>query len=135
MKGPQNKPKSYWPIPLIPFLPVRVFRGPCLWWSTYAINWKCWKWWATRKACDQLNGQKCWTCAVKENCWITIPELSDDFNISVGSVLSILTYNLGMRRVSAKFVPKLLTAEQKDARVSVAKDLLGFVRNDNNFIY
>jgi len=39
-----------------------------------------------------------------------------------------------MRRVTAKFVPRLLTAEQKDDRVSVCTDLRDRAQNDPNFM-
>ena len=39
-----------------------------------------------------------------------------------------------MRRVSAKFVPRLLTAVQKDDRVSVFTDLREPAQNDPNFM-
>ena len=39
-----------------------------------------------------------------------------------------------MRRVSAKFVPRLLTAEQKDDSVSVCTDLREHAQNDPNFM-
>jgi predicted transcriptional regulator len=42
-----------------------------------------------------------------------IKEWYNRFKDGPTSVLSILTEDLGMRRVSAKFVPKLLTMEQK----------------------
>lgn len=61
-------------------------------------------------------------------------ELSEDIGISFGSVQWILTKSLSMRRVAAKFVPKLLSPDQKQARVLAAKDLLDCVKNDNNFI-
>ena len=72
--------------------------------------------------------------AVRENCRITIHELADDLNICFGSVQSILPDELGMRNVSAKFVPKVLAANLKDARMSIAQDLLECVKNDENFI-
>jgi hypothetical protein len=42
---------------------------------------------------------------------ITIRELSGDLGHSVGSVECILTEDLGMRRISVKFVSKLLIVE------------------------
>ena len=48
---------------------------------------------------------------------ITVRELADEVGVSIGSVRSILTQDLGLRRVSAKFVPKLLTMEQKQLRL------------------
>jgi len=39
-----------------------------------------------------------------------------------------------MRRVTAKSVPRLLTAEQKDDRVSIRTDLRDQAQNDPNFM-
>ncbi|BFZ02340.1 hypothetical protein BsWGS_05379 [Bradybaena similaris] len=71
---------------------------------------------------------------VRENRRITIRELSEEHSISFGSVQAILTEDLGMRRVSAKFVPKLLSADQKDNWVSAAADLIDCVENNENFL-
>lgn len=60
---------------------------------------------------------------VRSNRRLTIREISEDLSISYGSVQSILTDNLQMRRVSAKFVPRILTEEQKENRVSVCTEL------------
>ena len=46
------------------------------------------------------------------NKWLTIREISEDLNISYGSVQNILTTDLNMRRLSLKFVPRVLTVEQ-----------------------
>uniref|UniRef100_A0A0L8IGV2 CRAL-TRIO domain-containing protein n=1 Tax=Octopus bimaculoides TaxID=37653 RepID=A0A0L8IGV2_OCTBM len=54
--------------------------------------------------------------------------------ISYSSVQSISNEDLGVRRVSAKFVPKLLSADQNDKRASVAQDLLDCVKNEENFL-
>jgi len=45
-----------------------------------------------------------------------------------------LTEDLLMRRVTAKLVPRLLTAEQKDDRVSICTDLHDRAQNDLNFM-
>ena len=50
---------------------------------------------------------------------MTIREISEALNISYGSVQNILTTDLNMRRVSAKFVPRVLTVEQKQQRLSI----------------
>ena len=39
-----------------------------------------------------------------------------------------------MRRVTAKFVPRLLTAEHKDDRVSICTELRDRAQNDPNFM-
>jgi len=46
----------------------------------------------------------------------------------------ILTEELHMRRVSAKFVPRHLTTEQKDDSVSICTDLHGRAQNDPKFM-
>jgi len=55
---------------------------------------------------------------------VTVPELAEEVGISTDSVHSILTDDLAMRRVSAKFVPKLLKMEQKQLRLGVSQDML-----------
>ncbi|XP_018365426.1 PREDICTED: putative uncharacterized protein FLJ37770 [Trachymyrmex cornetzi] len=55
---------------------------------------------------------------------ITVREVAEDLNISIGSCHSIFTNDLGMRRVAAKFVPKLLNFDQKQHRINIAKELL-----------
>src|SRR5215469_16928823 len=65
---------------------------------------------------------------------ITVRELADEVGVSIGSVHTILTADLGLRRVSAKFVPKLLTMEQKQLRLEIAQDMLDCVESDSNFL-
>lgn len=71
---------------------------------------------------------------VRSNRRLTIRELTEELNISYGSVQSILTDDLQMRRVSAKFVPRLLTAEQKENRVSVCTELKDRLDADPDFM-
>jgi hypothetical protein len=47
---------------------------------------------------------------IMEDHRLTIWEIADEFAISRGSPNMILSEDLGMRRVAAKFVPKLLFA-------------------------
>jgi hypothetical protein len=61
-------------------------------------------------------------------------ELSDELGLSVGLVQSILTKDLGMKCISLKFVPKLLTVEQKEIRLAVARDLLQCAGQDANYL-
>jgi len=53
-----------------------------------------------------------WTLVMQDR-RITVRELADEVGVSIGSVHTILTADLGLRRVSVKFVPKLLMMEQK----------------------
>jgi len=49
---------------------------------------------------------------IRSNRRLTIREISEDLNVSFGSVENILTRDLNMGRVNAKFVPCVLMAEQ-----------------------
>jgi histone-lysine N-methyltransferase SETMAR len=48
---------------------------------------------------------------IRSNQRLTVRELAEECDISLGSCHSILTEKLGMHRVAAKFVPRLLTDE------------------------
>ncbi|UYV80226.1 hypothetical protein LAZ67_18002085, partial [Cordylochernes scorpioides] len=65
---------------------------------------------------------------------ITIREVAEDLNISIGSCHSIFINDLGMRRVAAKFVPKLLNCDQKQHRMNIANEMLDSVRDDPNLL-
>ena len=56
---------------------------------------------------------------IRENCHLTIREVSEEVGICKSSCHTILTEKLKMHRVAAKFVPRLLTEEQKPNRITV----------------
>jgi histone-lysine N-methyltransferase SETMAR len=58
----------------------------------------------------------------------------EEVGISTGSVHFILTDDLFLRRVSAKFMPKLLTMEQKQLRLEVSLDMLDYANSDPEFL-
>ncbi|UYV61210.1 rl [Cordylochernes scorpioides] len=65
---------------------------------------------------------------------ITVREVAEDLNISIGSCHLIFINDLGMRRVAAKFVPKLLNCDQKQHRMNIANEMLDSVRDDPNLL-
>ena len=65
---------------------------------------------------------------------ITINEIAGEVGISTGSAHSILTEDLAMRRVLAKFVPKMLVEQQKQQRLKIAQDLLDCANSDSDFM-
>jgi len=65
---------------------------------------------------------------------LTIREVAEEARIAFGMCQKILTEDLRMRRVTAKFVPCLLRAEQKDDCMSVCTDLRDRAQNDPNFM-
>ena len=84
--------------------------------------------------------------SVRNNRRLTVREIADDCGISVGSCDAILTDDLHMKRVCAKFVPRLLTDDQREQRQTIARDLserscedVQFVKNivtgDESLVY
>ncbi|UYV74315.1 hypothetical protein LAZ67_11002994 [Cordylochernes scorpioides] len=65
---------------------------------------------------------------------ITVREVAENLNISIGSCHSIFINDLGMRRVAAKFVPKLLNCDQKQHRMNITNEMLDSVRDDPNLL-
>jgi len=76
------------------------------------------------KICEKLNKDRRYT----------IDELSEVTGVSWSSVQRILTQDLGMRCVAAKFIPCLLTEDQRKSRLAVCQDLKRELENDPNFL-
>ena len=60
---------------------------------------------------------------------ITVREVAEDLNTSIGSYHSIFTNDLGITRVAVKFVPKLLNFNQKQHRINIV------ITGDESWIY
>jgi len=71
---------------------------------------------------------------IRGNRRLTAREVADEVGISIGSCPQIFTEKLQMRRVSAKFVTRLLTDEQKQNRVEISQELLANANGNENFI-
>jgi histone-lysine N-methyltransferase SETMAR len=65
---------------------------------------------------------------------ITVQELASRWGVNTGLVHSILAEDLGLKRVSAKFMPRLLTMEQKQLHLEIARDMLDNANSDPNFL-
>ena len=59
---------------------------------------------------------------VRNNRRLTVREIADDCGISVGSCDAVLTDDLHMKRVCAKFVLRLLTDDQREQRQTAVRD-------------
>nr|XP_037281959.1 protein GVQW3-like [Rhipicephalus microplus] len=68
------------------------------------------------------------------DCCVTIGEIAKEVGISTFSRHSIMTEDLVMNGVAAKFVVKLLTVERKQLHVEVSQDMLDFTSSDPNFM-
>jgi histone-lysine N-methyltransferase SETMAR len=65
---------------------------------------------------------------------LTIRQVAEDVRIAFGTCQKFLIEDLKMRRVTAKFMPRLLTAVPKDDRMSICTDLRERTQNDPNFM-
>jgi len=61
---------------------------------------------------------------VRENRWLTIRNIAEQVNIDRETIRKILTEDLDIRKVCAKMIPKELTEEQKQRRVTICQDLM-----------
>jgi len=64
----------------------------------------------------------------------TIHDVCNRVGLSYRSCQRILADDLNMRRIAAKFVPRLLNSDQRDHRVQVCTELQEVVRHDPNFL-
>ena len=76
------------------------------------------------KVCEVIRSNRC----------LTVREVAEEVSISKTVCHEILTENLGMHRIAAKFVPRLLTDDQKQNRVDVSQELLDRANGDDNFL-
>ena len=65
---------------------------------------------------------------------LIIREITDGCGISVVSYYEILTANLNIHRVAAKFVPRVMTDDQKTNCVRICQELLDRSDEDENFL-
>jgi [histone H3]-lysine36 N-dimethyltransferase SETMAR len=72
---------------------------------------------------------------VRKNRRITVNDMVNEVGISVGSIVSILS-ELGYRKVCARWVPHLLTEEQRQTRISICQQWRSQMRRQgaNNFL-
>ena len=72
---------------------------------------------------------------VMEHRRVTIRQIAETFDISYGTAQEVLSDELEMRRVGARWVPRLLTEEQIEVRVQVCQNLLDrYAKEGSNFL-
>jgi len=69
---------------------------------------------------------------IMEDHWISAKSIAEQLGISSGRVASIIHKHLDMRKLSAKWVPKCLKADQKRHRCQSSEQLSEFFRLDPN---
>ena len=71
---------------------------------------------------------------IRGNRHLTVREVGDKVGIGIGSCHQIFTEKLHMCHISAKFVPRLLTDDQKENRVEICQELLANTNGNANFL-
>jgi hypothetical protein len=113
--------------------------------ATQVKEWfNCFKDGRTLADSDQRSGRPStsWNANVIENAHsliledrrLTVREIADEVGFSTGSEHSIVTENLHMWRVVAKFVPKLLSQVQQQLRLEVTRDMLECASGDPEYL-
>jgi histone-lysine N-methyltransferase SETMAR len=65
---------------------------------------------------------------------LSVRMMAEELNLDRETVRKILTEDLGMRKVSAKTVPRILSNDQKQQRPDVCSDLSHQLAKGNNFL-
>ncbi|XP_037779082.1 uncharacterized protein LOC119575501 [Penaeus monodon] len=61
---------------------------------------------------------------------VSIETISEQVEVSVGTVHKIIHDELNMRKIWAKFVPRVLSDEQKKIRVSDSREIVELISSD-----
>jgi len=64
----------------------------------------------------------------------TIRDIAEEMEVGYGTCQQVLTKELGMHRVAPKFVPRILTADQKQHRVNVCTELRQLASDNETFL-
>ena len=71
---------------------------------------------------------------IRQDRRLTIRDIAEEVEVGYGTCQRVLTEELGMHRVAAKFVPRILTADQKQQRVNICAELRQLPSNDETFL-
>ena len=71
---------------------------------------------------------------IRQDRRLTIRDIAEEMGVGYGTYQQVLTEELGMHRVAAKFVPRILTANQKQQRVNICTELRQLASNDETFL-
>ena len=71
---------------------------------------------------------------ILDNHRITIREVADIIGISFGPCQAIFTNVLGMKRATAKIIPKLLNFELRKRHMNIAQEMLKTLNEDQDLL-
>ena len=61
---------------------------------------------------------------------MSIETISAQFDVSVGTVLTLIREELKMRKICAKFVPRVLREDQKEIRYHDSREMVELINSD-----
>ena len=61
---------------------------------------------------------------------VSIETISAQFDVSVGTVHTIIREELKMRKICAKFVPRVLSEDQKERRCNESREMVELINSD-----
>ena len=61
---------------------------------------------------------------------VSIETISALFDVSMGTVPTIIRENLKMRKICVKFVPRMLREDQKERRCHVSREMVDLINSD-----
>ena len=71
---------------------------------------------------------------VRSNRCLTVRMIADELGMNSESIWKIITEDLGMRKICAKMLPRLLNEGQKERRVQVCQDILEQLETEPNLL-
>jgi hypothetical protein len=71
---------------------------------------------------------------IRGNCGLTVRDIADEVGITIGSCHQNFPEKLQMRRVSAKFVPRLACDDEKENRFEISQELFSNANDNENFL-
>ncbi len=86
---------------------------------------------STSRTADNIERVKQMVCADHR---LTVRMIAEELSINKDTVWSIITENLEMRKVCAKMVPKLLSEDQKQQKVTVCQDIIERLEDDPDLL-
>ena len=65
-----------------------------------------------------------------KDCRVSIETISVQFDVSVGTVHTIIREELKMRKICSKFVPRVLREDQKEKRCHDSREMVTLINSD-----
>ena len=94
------------------------------------------RWSQKLEAIHKQNRWKCWACETKGaiNRRLTVRMIADELGMNSEWVWRIIMEDLGMIKICAKMVPRLLNEGQKERRVQMCQDILEQLETEPNLL-